>query len=46
MQQLTFMTVETLQIDVPHKEELNYRTSFIGSLGAALVQKNGMVNEI
>ncbi|MEP4891235.1 MAG: MSHA biogenesis protein MshI [Aliiglaciecola sp.] len=45
MQQLTFMTVEPMHIDVTHAEELTYRSSFIGSLGAAFVQKNGSANE-
>ncbi|MBU2880215.1 MULTISPECIES: type IV pilus biogenesis protein PilM [Alteromonadaceae] len=45
MQQLTFMTVEPIHVEVPHVEGLTYRSSFIGSLGAAFVQKNGIANE-
>lgn len=45
MQQLTFMQVEALLPDIESTDDLAYRTSLIGSLGAAFLQQNGFGHE-
>ncbi len=45
MQQLTFMQVEALVPEIESTDDLFYRTSLVGSIGAAFMQQNGLVHE-
>lgn len=45
MQQLTFMKVESLAPQFESSDDLPYRSSLIGSIGAAYVQQNGLHHE-
>ncbi|GAA0856524.1 MSHA biogenesis protein MshI [Aliiglaciecola litoralis] len=45
MQQLTFMTVEPLSPEVVGTDDLHFRSSLIGSLGAAYKEQNGLHHE-
>lgn len=45
MQQLTFITVEPLSPAIESTDDLVYRSSLIGSLGAAFMQQNGLHHE-